>query len=237
MSDNAQSVQDQELSLYLDYLPAIFQDGEDGGAFLGRFLLAFQKMLHGTQADELLEDSQAFERVLDRIHTYFDPQQTPDTFLPWLGQWVALSLRDDWSEAEKRRFIQRVVPLYRQRGTLKGLQQMLGIYLQAEGYVHDGTIDEMVQIRVWDSGMQLGKVATLGEDTIVGEPRPHHFEVRLVITNPAFVDLERRRAIAKAIIEQEKPAHTTFDLVVMIPPMQVGRFSTIGYDTLLTDDE
>ncbi len=229
--------QEQSPSEYLNYLPAIFQD-DDASPFLGYFLLAFEKILHGLPEDAAHPQERGIEQVLDHIHDYFNPQRTPDSFVPWLGQWVALSLRDDWSMAEKRRFIQRVVPLYRKRGTLDGLKQMLLTYLNAQ--VYDAALiseDELVQIRVWDHPMQLGVKSQLGEDTILGEPTPHYFEVRIIMTDPTFVNYQRKEAIARAIIDQEKPAHTSYKLIVETPTMQIGRFSTIGFDTLIVDDD
>lgn len=231
------STQQHPPSEYLNYLPAIFQD-EETSPFLGYFLLAFEKMLHGLPKDDAQRRTRGLDQIIDHIHEYFDPHQTPDSFIPWLGNWVALSLRDDWSMIEKRRFISRVVPLYRYRGTLDGLKQMLLIYLNAQVYDNDLiSEDDLVRVRVWDYPMQVGVVASLGEDTVVGEPLPHYFEVRVRLTDPTYVDFKRKESIARAIIEQEKPAHTTYKLIVETPTLQVGRFSTIGFDTLLEDDD
>ncbi|XZF66229.1 MAG: phage tail protein [Gloeotrichia echinulata DVL01] len=46
--------------------------------------------------------------MIDDIHLYFNPQDTPEEFLPWLAGWVSLSLRDDWAVEVKRQFIQQI---------------------------------------------------------------------------------------------------------------------------------
>jgi phage tail-like protein len=130
-------------SQYLSYLPAILQED----TLLGQFLLAFERILSGytpRPSDDPIPDQPALEEYLDRIHTYFNPGHptsrthlselkavaaiTPAEFLPWLSGWVALSLRDDWEEDFKRRFISKIVQLYRQRGTKAGLKQLLELY-------------------------------------------------------------------------------------------------------------
>ena len=45
-----------------------------------------------------------------------------------LAQWVALALREDWSVETRRRLIANVVPLYRLRGTTKGIELALAAY-------------------------------------------------------------------------------------------------------------
>ncbi|MFK0735066.1 MAG: phage tail protein I [Gloeotrichia echinulata HAB0833] len=71
---------------------------------------------------------------MDDIHLYFNPQDTPEEFLPWLAGWVSLSLRDDWAVEVKRQFIQQIVKLYRLRGTKQGLIEILQIYLENSGF-------------------------------------------------------------------------------------------------------
>ncbi|PJF40824.1 MAG: phage tail protein I [Chloroflexi bacterium] len=211
-------------STYLEYLPAIFQQSieEEGAAFVGRFLLAFERILTGF--DVATEDGiePGIERKLDHIHTYFDPATTPSDFLPWLAGWVAFTLREDWSEDEKRRLISRIVPLYRKRGTKAGLKELLEIYAETE-----------VQINEFRDPMQVASHSTIGEDTILGAAPAHHFQVIMTLVNPDYVDFTRKEQIARAIIDREKPAHTTYDLIVDIPTMQIGGFSTIAKDTLL----
>lgn len=208
------------LSTYLDYLPAIFQHRD--ADFIGRFLLAFEQVLTGLPEDIDLPIRHGIEQKLDLLHRYFDPMTTPDEFLSWLGEWVALTLRTDWSEEEQRSFLSSIVRLYRKRGTKSGLIELLQIYTGTEVEV-----DELLQ------PMQIGVRSTIGMNTIIGETPPFHFIVRIILTNPVFVDLNRREQIARAIIEQEKPAHTTYDLIVDYPTMQIDVFSTIGKDTLL----
>ena len=166
------------------YLPAIFQQDP----FVGRFLLAVEKILSGfKEADE--EDpfptQRGLEQILDGIHFYFDPrpeestaQRTPAEFLNWLAGWVALTLREDWEEDAKRRFISRIVPIYRKRGTKAGLKEVLEVYTQEE-------------VKIYESAHT-----------------PHYFQVEMTLGQQNRDVLRRKEKIALAIIDQEKPAHT-----------------------------
>ena len=117
-----------DLSRYLDHLPAVFQEDE----FVGRFLLAFERVLTGLprpDAPNLPPVPPGLEQIIDGIEGFFDPARTPPDFLPWLAGWVATSLREDWDEVTRRGFLANIVSLYRRRGTAKGLQMVLQLYL------------------------------------------------------------------------------------------------------------
>lgn len=72
----------QLISTYQQYLPAILQEQ----VFLGRFLLAFEKILSGL--DETPTEGQiitsenvpGLEEILSGIHLYFDPEKHQRNF-------------------------------------------------------------------------------------------------------------------------------------------------------------
>jgi phage tail-like protein len=137
-------------------------------------------------------DQPGLEELIGDLPTYVDPQTTPEEFLPWLAGWVALSLRADWDADTKRRFIQEIVPLYRLRGTRAGLARMLKIYT--------------------------------GEDVAIDDDfdRPaHFFQVKLTLSEADPDRQRQKQAIARAIIDQEKPAHTFYALRVAVPTMRL----------------
>ena len=192
----------KEVSRYLDYLPAAYQENE----FLGGFLLAFERIFsRGDNQSKALGETIA---GLDRYFRPYAPQGddlqaaerlAPAEFLPWLAGWVAFTLREDWDEATQRRFIQEMAPLYQLRGTKAGMQRMLQIYL-----------GEGTPIRVYDTAAEFGF-----------EPPPHFFlvEVKQKDRDPAAVRHKERVSIA--IIDQEKPAHTVYALQITIPTLQL----------------
>lgn len=220
----APTIPPERLSSYLDHLPAIYRAGAEGDEthFLGRFLLAFEALLSGIGDPE----RRGLEEWIESLHEIFDPARAPVEFLDWLASWVALTLREDWEEEQKRRFIARIVPLYRIRGTKAGLAEMLRTYT-----------DMGVEIYEFGSALQVGVTSTVGVDTLIGGSPPHYFRVKLFLSKPDGDALRRQTRIARAIIDQEKPAHTYYDLEIETPTLQVGRTSTVGVDTLLGTEE
>jgi phage tail-like protein len=132
------------------------------------------------------------ETTIGSIAGYFDPSVTDADFLPWLAGWVTLSLRADWDEKTRRSFIQQIVPLYKLRGTKAGLQQMLTLYTRQPVQIYDAFGD-----------------------------RPYFFEVQLTLSvaDPAL--LQTTQQIARAIIDQEKPAYTYYALQIAVPTMRL----------------
>jgi len=161
---------------YLDHLPAVFREDP----FVGEFLSAFQSVFEGLAAK------------VDDVARYLDPMTTDVEFLPWLSGWVALTLRADWSVDTQRSFLQQIVPLYRDRGTRIGLQQMLTLYT-GQPVVVDDDFDQV----------------------------PHFFQVRLTLRESDPRLLRQIQQIARAIIDQEKPAHTFYGLQVAVPTMRL----------------
>lgn len=172
----------QPQSSYLDYLPALFRQEP----FVGQFLLAFETVLTGAGGQPGLETT------IGRIADYFDPGVTEADFLPWLAEWVTLSLRADWDEQTQRSFIQQIVPLYQLRGTRDGLLQMLTLYTTEPVQIYDAFDD-----------------------------RPYFFEVQLTLSEADPALLQEKQQIARAIIDQEKPAHTYYALRVAVPTMRL----------------
>lgn len=169
-------------SSYLDYLPAIFRQDP----FAGQFLLAFETILSGTPGQPGLAGT------IGNIADYFDPMETDADFLPWLSGWVSLSLRADWDEKTQRGFIQQIVPLYKLRGTLAGLANMLTLYTGEPVQIYD-TFDDL----------------------------PYFFEVQLTLSVADRVLLRTTQEKARAIIDQEKPAHTYYALRIAVPTMRL----------------
>jgi phage tail-like protein len=213
-------------SSYLQYLPAIFADdtANPDNPFLGRFLLAFEQVLTGLKGSET-EPPQGLEEIIAAIPSLFDPLATPPEFLSWLAGWMALSLRADWREDQQRQFLANIVPLYRRRGTRQNLIDLLKIYTGLEPNITEGA----------DTIFQIGVHSTVGVDTQFDGSAPHYFRVTVTIPNPDPATLQRQNQIIRALIDQEKPAHTAYDYYPIHTTMQIGVHSQVGVDTLLGD--
>lgn len=171
------------------YLPAIYREQQ----LVGQYLWAFEQVLLD------------LEQKIGGMASLFDPEETPPEFLPWLSTWVAFTLRAALDTEQQRQFLARIVPLYRQRGTLKNLQSLLSIFTKGVPIVSE--LDDL--------------------------DAPHRFRVTLsLFKGTAEVQL-RQIAIAHALIALEKPAHTDYELKLEFPTMQIAVTSHIGRDTLL----
>jgi phage tail-like protein len=188
-----------DTSSYLRFLPAEFERH----AFVGRFLLAFERILSAGAP----EGPPALEEVIDGVDRFFRPwhsdlaRQAPAEFLPWLAGWVGLTLREDWDEATRRRFLGGIVSLYRKRGTKEGLQEMLRLYL-----------GEKTAVAIFDD-QRPGEFAF--------DPPAHFFQVQITTTDISPEELQIKQRTATAIIDQEKPAHTYYALQFLMPSMRL----------------
>jgi phage tail-like protein len=145
------------------------------------------------------------EKTIGSLATLFDPAEAREDFLPWLSSWVAFTLRADLDPAQQRAFIARIVPLYRRRGTKQNLLDLLSIFTRG--------------------------VPTITESDDSGPA--HHFSITMRLPRAAPEIQLRQSAIAHALIDLEKPAHSYYDLDLQFPTMQIGVTSTVGIDTLL----
>lgn len=217
----------------MEYLPAIYQEADPvhPKQFLGQFLLAFEKVLLGLEEDAaaVIEDGNADTGIeglgqkIARIHQIFDPQETPEEFLPWLAGWAALSVRSDLSSARKRNLVAHIIPLYRIRGTRKYLEELLTLCVDAVVRVSDTELP----------ALQVGVHSTIDSDTYLAGGPPYFFKVTLFAPRLNARQVEAQCQIARAVIELGKPAHTDYELVVISPSMQLNVHSTVGVDTVL----
>jgi phage tail-like protein len=159
--------------------------------------------------EQVLRD---LEQQIDHIDTLFDPLAVQSSeFLPWLASWMAFTLRADLDEPNQRAFLANVISLYRHRGTKENLQKLLGIFTRGGPEITENTKDGNTDV-------------------------PHFFHVSIPLSRMEPDELQRQGAIARALIELEKPAHTDYVLEVTFPSMQIGVFSHVGIDTLLGTD-
>ncbi|NTU81479.1 MAG: phage tail protein I [Chloroflexales bacterium] len=130
------------------------------------------------------------EGMIDQLAGYFDPQLAPPALLPWLASWLDIALDEAWPEERRRALIAEAAELHRWRGTRRGLRRAIMLYTGVEPAI----------IEPWEA--QSGANGP--------ELPPNGFRVILNIPDRASIDETRLRRI----ITGEKPAHTTFELVV-----------------------
>ena len=141
------------------------------------------------------------EQVLVELDSYFDPLRTTDSFVPFLACWVDLDRLFEevpsrrWQSTfssqlmtsgrgRLRELVATSAYLSQWRGTSKGLL----LFLKTATGIRNFTIDEDV----------------VDEN---GRPKPFHIRVNAPSESAPYRNLIER------IIEMEKPAHVTYELV------------------------
>lgn len=178
-------------SRYLNYLPTVYREVD----LIGRLLKLFEQTL-----DPSIQ-------TLQLLWAYLDPLTAPATLLPFLAHWVGWPSDVPWSRDRQRRLIRRAMEIYRWRGTRRGLRLYLHLYTGLPLDAPD-TPESAKHISIQETFSQgfVLESARLGESARVGGGRPFHFEVHLRSPTPQDETLIRK------IIEQEKPAFSTYEL-------------------------
>jgi phage tail-like protein len=184
---------DGAVSSYLAYLPRVFaEDDRSPDEEAAAGPPFLGRFLLAFEAVlSGLPDRPGLQQAVDGIADLLDPATTREDFLPWLASWVGLTLRADWDVPTRRLFIRDIVPLYRLRGTKEGLERMLSLY--------------------------TGQPVEIDDDHTV----PHFFTVALMLPQADPEQVRRIQEIARAIVDQEKPAHTFYALEVTTPTMRL----------------
>ncbi len=144
-------------------------------------------------------------QLADNLGYYFDPAMAPTDMIPWLANWVCLTLDDNWSEEQRRRLIHSASELYSRRGTKRGLIEYLFLYTGVEP-----------EIAEYVDGMNLGPETFLGVNTTIAGRERHSFTVTLNLNGLTETEVEFKELFIRRIIEAEKPAHTAYRLNILV---------------------
>lgn len=199
-----EQIQQEQFSLYIrpysdymEFLPVLYREVDFIGRFMKIFELAFQPAID------------SFKLMWANI----DPLTAPKALLPFLAHWVAWPTDSIWSLEQQRRLISRAVELYRWRGTRKGLRLYLHLYTGLpldEDLANEA--DKHISITEPFGESFILAEAKLGTAVLAGG-RPYHFVVRLRPHHPDTI----REELVRMVIEQEKPAYCTYELLIENP--------------------
>lgn len=244
--DGAHSPTIREAKIYfpklslLRYLPATYQDDSIGRQLMDRFLALFESF------------SFDLEQQIAHLARHFDPGAVDEPFLSWLSTWLAISVDQNWTQEQKRQFVQKAYELYKKRGTLNGLQAMIRMFTgQSAIILEHFRLRRPSVIRANSTvgistvvGKRALKKPVVGETTRIGkfglnetEAPPQHpfqedaFDFTIILDTHALSDIQLRSL--RHIIEQEKPAHTRCFLCTSSGAMKLGVRSFVNIDTTL----
>ncbi len=184
---------------YSGFVPSIFKEEKDEASFMERYLKIFEHILAGIGDKGINKgDTNRFEV----IQTLFHPGLIREDFLIFLGKWTGLTLKENWNIETKREILAKIIPLYRIRGTKRGLEEYIKMCTGDSAEI----IDEM-------KTLQMGITSHVGTDTILGGLPPYYFIVN--VKTPGSVDIQAKKLILKELIDQEKPMHTRYSLNII----------------------
>lgn len=169
-------------------LPALNRREDETGD-LKRFLLCLQET-----TDLLVHD-------IDRFTDVLDPDLAPDNFLNLMLQDFGNPFPFDLAVVDKRRLLNVLVAIYRQKGTAAGIRNAIRFFMGLE-----------VEIVAYaGEALFLGE-SLLGEDWILG-PSSSFAAYSFEIVVPRILVAEEQRRL-RAIVDYMKPAHTHFARLV-----------------------
>lgn len=216
---------------YLSYLPAMYDSGREDD-FLQKYLKIFEKILTGLN-DGVKVDGKELKGVsetLDNISDYFLPytedsaeKTAPIEFVNWLASWVGLVMKEDWSESKKRKVLARIIPLYRIKGTRRGLEEFLNVYVEGGVKVYDNV-----------GLFQVGVNSRIGTSTAIDMTNSFRVEITLSDAEQQLNAIARKKKLIETIVLREKPVHTNHELVWLnVSSLQIEVRSTVQVNTLL----
>lgn len=170
---------------------------EDVTGDLRQFLACLQEV-----TDLLLAD-------VDRFTDILDPDLAVEPFLDLMLGELGNPFAFDLSVVDKRRLLNVLVAMYREKGTARGITNAIRFFLRVE-----------VQITAYaGEALFLGE-SLLGEDWILG-PSSRFAAMAFEVVSPRVLTAEERRRLRR-IVDYLRPAQTHFArLVEPIPPETV----------------
>lgn len=183
-------------SLYPKFLPEIYREID----FIGRFLNIFEQTFEPAVA------------ILQSMYAYLDPITAPKALLPFLAHWVGWESIPGLDLENQRHLIRNAIKIYQTRGTKEGLRYYLHLYTNLPLDENLQESDKHISIEEpHGKGFVLGE-SHLGRDTVLGSGRSFHFIVRIRANSNSPLPLNEQ--LIRVIIEQQKPAWTTYELYV-----------------------
>lgn len=108
----------------IKHLPSQYQENHS----LRQFLWVFQHINYHLTT------------ILDSRHRYFTPMHSPREFTAWMASWFGIVDSSRLEDHVIRKYVQFALPLYRWRGTSRGLRGLLGIVAGLEPQIYENTM-------------------------------------------------------------------------------------------------
>ena len=223
-----------------DQLPAVYTQDPAAADFTARFLSLF---------DAAFEEA---DRAVERYPAMLDPGGVPDEVLPWLGGLLGLVFDPEWDGTIRRRLISAAPRLYRGRGTMAALTEVITIVFGVDVAISDLAADRnwaafgqasrlgavrlfsqsRARFRVGSSALSSAPIRSFGnpdDDPLTAQAN------RILIQVPPAPGGGPDLAALRQLVVSQAPAHTVADVRVRSggSGLVVGVRSAVGVDTAL----
>ena len=230
---------------HVELLPAVLRrrehDDLPGATFLERYMSLFASVLRRV------------EQRYEELPALINPRVASGEWLSWLASLVALSFDPSWSEAKRRALLAEAIELYRRRGTPWAIARYVEIYTGRApilmedfraprprvGVLGDARLGSMM-LGSWSSGSpssiaESGAAFNVMIDDAGLAPGPHRFTVFVHADDVG--DRELREPVVHRILARERPLHTDYRLVWVLPLASVGERAIVGIDLVLGEGD
>jgi hypothetical protein len=152
------------------------------------------------------------------FHLLLDARVAPREYLDWLADWLGLAFAADLPEDRRRLMLRHAHALYRQRGTLPGLQRALRLVLDAHPddglFAHDAILPERP-----------------GDIRLLERPggQTHRLDV-LLPHQPDSAAARATRTRVERVLAAQLPAHVSARLGEFDTRFRVGT-ARLGFET------
>lgn len=193
---------------WIEYLPDIYMEEKESASFVERYLGMFQS---------LYED---MTEQIRKIPQYLDFEVGNRAFLKWLAEWISIEDSYLWKEEQLRYLLKNGMELYKKRGTVGYLKEMIKLYTGKEPYVV-----EYHQLELYM------KQAAYAEKLRTLYGFNHYIFTVIVDMDRKITNKEYQ--VLKRIVELAKPAHMESSVIVLEPYIFLDKHSYLGINSVL----
>lgn len=191
---------------WISYLPEIYEQNSKSASFVERFLGIFKSMY-----DELLQE-------IEHVSFYLDPEVTSESFLFWLSEWFALENVYLWKEEQLRYLLKNVVRMYKKRGTVSYLKELLTLYTDSVPYIVE---HHQLEQFVNDPKKEERNRKLYGNSS-------YEFTI-MIYAEKTQIDY---RAVTK-IVENAAPANMAARIILLKPYIFLDNYTYLGINSVL----
>ena len=193
---------------WIKYLPDLYQEDTVGSSFVERYLGMFQSLY-----EDLTEQ-------IENVPRYLNPEAAQGEFLEWLATWISLEDVHLWKEEQLRYLLKHSIELYRKRGTVAYLLEMVKLYTGKVPYL----VEHHKMIPYQENQKYSHHLLNLYGDN------PYIFT--LIVHVDRQMNNKEYQILTK-IVEESKPVHMECKIVVLQPYIFLDRYSYLGVNSVL----